>query len=124
MGADLEGFGRAVTEIQRCVGASFQAVQGAAFMSPLVEDLITELLAGGAAGAGQSSWGPAVYGFVEGDAAARALAGRIERRLAGRGLVLPVAFDNTGARAWRADAGPPTAATSQPTPAERRVSRG
>ena len=81
------------------------------------------MLAGGAAGAGQSSWGPAVYGFVEGDAAARALAGRIERRLAGRGLVLPVAFDNTGARAWRADAGPPTAGVSQPTPADRLFNR-
>ncbi|HEX7088631.1 MAG TPA: beta-ribofuranosylaminobenzene 5'-phosphate synthase family protein [Longimicrobiales bacterium] len=121
--ADLEGFGRAVTEIQRCVGASFQAVQGATFMNPLVEDLIAELLAGGAAGAGQSSWGPAVYGFVEGDAAARALAGRVERRLAGRGLVLPVAFDNAGARAWRAEAGPPTARVSQPAPADRLLNR-
>jgi len=121
--ADLEGFGRAVTEIQRCVGESFEAVQGATFMHPLVDELIAEMLAGGAAGAGQSSWGPAVYGFVEGDAAARALAGRIERRLAGRGLVLPVAFDNTGARAWRADAGPPTAGVSQPTPADRLFNR-
>jgi beta-ribofuranosylaminobenzene 5'-phosphate synthase len=121
--ADLEGFGRAVTEIQRCVGASFQAVQGATFMHPLVEELIAELLTGGAAGAGQSSWGPTVYGFVEGDAAARALAARVERRLGGRGLVLPVAFDNVGARAWRAEAGPPAARVSQPPPPDRLISR-
>jgi len=115
---DLEGFGRAVTEIQRCVGESFAAVQGATFMHPLVEELIAEMLAAGAAGAGQSSWGPSVYGFVKGDAAARDLAGRIARRLGGRGLVLPVAFDNTGARAWRgrAEAGAPAARVSQPAP--------
>ena len=121
--ADLEGFGRAVTEIQQCVGESFEAVQGATFMHPLVEELIAEMLAGGAAGAGQSSWGPTVYGFVEGDAAARALADRIERRLAGRGRVMAVAFDNTGARAWRAEAGAPTARVSQPAPADRLLNR-
>lgn len=115
---DLEGFGRAVTEVQRCVGDSFAAVQGATFMHPLVEELIADMLAGGAAGAGQSSWGPTVYGFVNGDAAARALAGRIERRLAGRGLVLSVAFDNTGARAWRGGEQPSSApgVSSDPPP--------
>ncbi len=121
---DLEGFGRAVTEVQRCVGDSFAAVQGATFMHPLVEELIADMLAGGAAGAGQSSWGPTVYGFVNGDAAARALASRIERRLAGRGLVLTVAFDNTGARAWRGTkASPPPAGVSLPTPQDHLPSR-
>ncbi|HET9986595.1 MAG TPA: beta-ribofuranosylaminobenzene 5'-phosphate synthase family protein [Longimicrobiales bacterium] len=95
---DLAGFGRAVTEMQRLVGEVFRSVQGAPFAHPLVRELIDELLAGGAAGAGQSSWGPAVYGFVEGDAAARALAARVEARLGGRGLVLATGFDNAGAR--------------------------
>ncbi|MBX6364582.1 MAG: hypothetical protein IRZ00_12005 [Gemmatimonadetes bacterium] len=102
--ADLAGFGRAVTEVQRRVGEMFRDVQGAPFAHPLVRELIDEMLAGGAAGAGQSSWGPAVYGFVEGDAAARALAARVEKRLGGRGLVVATGFDNAGAR-WVRKAG-------------------
>lgn len=98
--ADLEGFGRAVTEVQRLVGECFQAAQGGTFADPLVGELIDDLLAWGAAGAGQSSWGPTVYGFVEGEEAARRLARRVRERLDGRGVVGSVAFDNTGARCW------------------------
>ena len=78
-------------------------VQGERFAHAVVNDLIEELLAGGAAGAGQSSWGPAVYGLVRGAEAAQRLARRAEERLAGRGVVLATAFDNTGARCWAGD---------------------
>lgn len=95
--ADLEGFGQAVTAIQWRVGEMFRPVQGSPYADPLVEALIEAALAGGAAGAGQSSWGPTVYAFVDGDAAAERLAARIERRLGGRGRVFTTAFDNHGA---------------------------
>jgi beta-RFAP synthase len=101
---DLPSFGSGLTAMQRLVGEMFQPVQGDRFAHPLVAELIDELLAGGAAGAGQSSWGPAVYGLVEGEEAARRLARRVEDRLGGRGLVLATGFNNRGARCWTAGA--------------------
>ena len=71
---DLAAFGSGLTEVQRLVGEMFRPVQGERFAHPLVAELVDELLAGGAAGAGQSSWGPAVYGLVRGEEAARSLA--------------------------------------------------
>ena len=97
---DLTTFGFGLTEIQRLVGEMFRPIQGEHFAHPLVAEVVAELLAGGAAGAGQSSWGPAVYGLVRGDEAARSLARRVEDRLEGRGVVLATAFNNRGARCW------------------------
>jgi beta-ribofuranosylaminobenzene 5'-phosphate synthase len=103
---DLTAFGSGLTEIQRLVGEMFRPVQGQRFAHSLVAELIDELLAGGAAGAGQSSWGPAVYGLVQGEEAARRLARRVENRLGGRGVVLATGFNNRGARCWTVDAPP------------------
>lgn len=97
---DLATFGAGLTQIQRLVGEMFRPAQGERFAHTVVNELIQELLAGGAAGAGQSSWGPAVYGLVRGEDAAQRLARRAAERLAGRGVVLATAFDNTGARCW------------------------
>lgn len=99
---DLQGFGRGVTAVQLCVGEMFRAVQGERFAHSLVAELVDLLLAEGAAGAGQSSWGPTVYGVVRGDEDAQRLADRIRTHLAGRGSVLVTSFDNKGARCWRA----------------------
>jgi len=90
---DVEEFGAALTRVQQLVGDSFAAVQGGRF-HPRANGLVDALLAAGAAGAGQSSWGPAVYGLAGSEAAARELAGR----MAGEGTVEIVAFDNDGAR--------------------------
>jgi beta-ribofuranosylaminobenzene 5'-phosphate synthase len=100
---DLPAFGAGLTELQRLVGEMFQPAQGERFAHAVVRELIDELLAGGAAGAGQSSWGPAVYGIVSGEETAKRLARRVEAHLAGRGLVLATAFDNAGARFWTGD---------------------
>jgi predicted sugar kinase len=56
----------------------------------------------GAAGVGQSSWGPAVYGLVRGDEAAQALAARVREAMGARGAIYTGAFANAGARVWRA----------------------
>jgi beta-RFAP synthase len=101
---DLTTFGSGLTEVQRLVGEMFRPVQGERFAHALVTELVDELLAGGAAGAGQSSWGPAAYGLVRGEEAARSLARRVEDRLEGRGVVLATSFNNRGARCWTADA--------------------
>ena len=87
---DVEEFGAALTRVQQLVGDSFATVQGGRF-HPRAAALVEALLDAGAAGAGQSSWGPAVYGIVGSEAAGRELAGRRRsRRRRGR-----------RARSWR-----------------------
>ena len=51
----------------------------------------------GAAGAGQSSWGPAVYGIVGSEDEGRSLARRLEADVGAGGRVEVVPFDNDGA---------------------------
>jgi beta-RFAP synthase len=95
---DLAAFGRALTELQRRVGEVFAPVQGSPFASVDAAALIARLLDAGAAGAGQSSWGPTVYGIVDGDDAARRLEARAREWLGGRGRTFATAFDAAGAR--------------------------
>jgi beta-ribofuranosylaminobenzene 5'-phosphate synthase len=94
---DISEFGAALTHVQRLVGESFASVQGGVF-HPRAGALVDALLRHGAAGAGQSSWGPAVYGIVGDEQAGRELARRMETELAGGGRVELVSFDNGGAR--------------------------
>jgi beta-ribofuranosylaminobenzene 5'-phosphate synthase len=93
---DIEEFGAALTHVQELVGDAFAAVQGGRF-HPRAGALVEALLRHGAAGAGQSSWGPAVYGIVGCEAAGRELARRMEGELGGAGSVELVSFDNRGA---------------------------
>jgi beta-ribofuranosylaminobenzene 5'-phosphate synthase len=94
---DLRTFGRALTEIQQINGRWFAAAQGDTFAPGLPRTLIDLMLAGGAAGAGQSSWGPAVYGIVDGKVAADALADRVGAALGSEGTVYSGPFPRTGA---------------------------
>jgi beta-ribofuranosylaminobenzene 5'-phosphate synthase len=94
---DLSEFGGALTQVQRLVGESFASVQGGVF-HPRAAPLVDALLRFGAAGAGQSSWGPAVYGVVGDEQTGRELARRMEDELDGGGRVELVGFDNGGAR--------------------------
>jgi beta-RFAP synthase len=98
---DLAGFGSALTAIQQVTGAWFAPSQGGIFAPGLGPELIERMAGWGALGVGQSSWGPAVYGLVEGDERGRALAERVAGFLAGRGLVFEGGFARHGARlAW------------------------
>ena len=57
--ADCTSFGAAISEIQRRVGDYFAPLQGGRrFTSPAVAAVLQRLSAAGAAGVGQSSWGP------------------------------------------------------------------
>jgi beta-ribofuranosylaminobenzene 5'-phosphate synthase len=94
---DLTEFGAALTRVQRLVGESFATVQGGVF-HPRAGPLVDALLRLGAAGAGQSSWGPAVYGVVGGEQEGLELVRRMDAELAGGGRVELVRFDNRGAR--------------------------
>ncbi|HEX5619497.1 MAG TPA: beta-ribofuranosylaminobenzene 5'-phosphate synthase family protein [Solirubrobacteraceae bacterium] len=96
---ELDEFGAALTRIQELVGDSFAAAQGGRF-HPRAAPLVDALLRFGAAGAGQSSWGPTVYGVVGSEAAGRELARRMEDEV-GDGSVDVVPFDNRGAQVER-----------------------
>lgn len=56
--ADCHRFGEAITRIQEHIGDYFAPVQGGRFYSDAVARVVTELHNAGAAGIGQSSWGP------------------------------------------------------------------
>jgi beta-RFAP synthase len=97
---DVEEFGGALTRVQQLVGDAFASVQGGRF-HPRAGALVDALLRGGAAGAGQSSWGPTVYGVVGSEAAGRELVRRMEDVAGGDARVELVPFDNRGARVER-----------------------
>ena len=61
---DLTAFGAALTEVQQITGGWFAAAQGGAFASGPTRELVERMTEFGAAGVGQSSWGPTVYGLV------------------------------------------------------------
>ena len=98
---DLAAFGRALTEIQCINGRWFAPAQGGAFAPGASAGLVERMGEWGAAGVGQSSWGPAVYGIVAGDEAAAALSERARAALGADGAVYASAFSSDGARVWR-----------------------
>jgi beta-ribofuranosylaminobenzene 5'-phosphate synthase len=103
---DIGSFGAALSEVQRITGAWFAPQQGGVFAPGPGETLIRRLAEWEAAGVGQSSWGPAVYGLVDGEAAGRALAIRCREFLGGSGQVFEGGFARSGARIGHG--GPPS----------------
>jgi beta-RFAP synthase len=99
--ADLESFGRALSEIQEVTGRWFAPAQGGTFASGPVRALVKQLAEWGAAGVGQSSWGPTVYGIVDGDDAAARLVNRAKGVIGASGRVFAGPFRSEGARVWR-----------------------
>lgn len=95
--ADLPDFGAALAEVQHVTGTWFAASQGGAFAPGPTAQLIARFREVGAAGVGQSSWGPAVYGLAEGDGAAERLAGIAKEQVGTDGLVVSGPFANRGA---------------------------
>lgn len=102
--ADLPSFGAALTEVQRVTGAWFAPQQGGIFAPGPSERLVRRMAGWGAAGVGQSSWGPAVYGLVASETAGRALAASTASELGVDGRVFEGGFAAAGARVWRAEA--------------------
>jgi beta-ribofuranosylaminobenzene 5'-phosphate synthase len=75
---DIEEFGSALTAIDRKTGLYFESVQGGIYGESEAAGTIDVMLRAGAFGAGQSSWGPAVYGLVD-----EARLGRVESEVRG-----------------------------------------
>ena len=104
LSGDIEEFGGALTEIQHEVGSMFAAEQGGVF-HPRAAPLVEALVALGVGAVGQSSWGPTVYGIVDGPEPAAEVAARL-RDVAGAGTeVRVVDFDRRGVRIARGGSG-------------------
>jgi beta-RFAP synthase len=72
--ADIGAFGAALTEVQEIVGGHFAAAQGGTpWTNPAVGRLTKKLAQAGAAGIGQTSWGPTGFAFTHSEAAAQRL---------------------------------------------------
>lgn len=97
---DIANFGQALTHIQCMVGDCFASAQGGRFAAPILEKLVDFLLANGAAGAGQSSWGPTVYGLIQGKEQGQKLKQDVQTYLdeLGGGQAFCVQPNNRGAR--------------------------
>ncbi len=100
-GADLPAFGAALAEVQHITGGWFAPAQGGVFAPGESGELVQRLREWGAAGVGQSSWGPAVYGIVGDAAESQALAERVRAVLGPGGVVFEGGFSSGGARVWR-----------------------
>ena len=100
--ADIESFGAALSEIQEMTGRWFASAQGGTFAPGPTETLVRRMAHWGARGVGQSSWGPAVYGIVDGEDAGARLAAQVRDMLGPGGHVYEGPFRSDGARVWRA----------------------
>ncbi len=61
---DFNTFTKALSTIQALTGEYFSKYQGGLFAYDVCEELATLMVEGGIRGVGQSSWGPAIYGFT------------------------------------------------------------
>tara|TARA_B100001971_G_C18250002_1_gene577413 strand:- start:535 stop:1500 length:966 start_codon:yes stop_codon:yes gene_type:complete len=97
---DISSFGSALTDLQIMTGESFSSVQGGKFAGGTVSETVRFLLDEGAYGAGQSSWGPTVYGLVEGRSEAENLLAKVQMFLDSNsgGYAFYTQADNYGAK--------------------------
>lgn len=97
--ADCQEFGEAVYEYNLLVGECFAGVQGGPYTDPRIGELVSFIRRQGVPGAGQSSWGPAVFAVAASPDQADALARRIRERFGwGEDEVVVTRANNQGAR--------------------------
>ncbi len=104
LAGDIKEFGVALTEIQREVGSIFAAQQGGVF-HPSSAPLVEAMHALGLDAVGQSSWGPSVYGIVDGPERAARVADQLRDELGSGTDVGVVDFDRRGAWVQRSASG-------------------
>lgn len=63
---DIVEFGKGLTEVDTWTGRFFHEAQGGTYRERLAASAVQTLLDAGAYGVGQSSWGPCLYGLVDG----------------------------------------------------------
>ena len=83
---DIKSFGSSLTAIQELVGKSFSQYQEGSYHSKASEAIVQFLLKNGATGSGQSSWGPTVYGIVDGKKGSEELKGKVGSFMRAKGF--------------------------------------
>jgi beta-RFAP synthase len=104
LAGDIDEFGVALTQIQREVGSMFAAQQGGVW-HPRAAPVVDALLGLGVGAVGQSSWGPSVYGIVDGPERAADVAERLRVAVGASTDVKVVDFDRRGASIARGGSG-------------------
>ncbi|MDX2264278.1 MAG: hypothetical protein NW215_04845 [Hyphomicrobiales bacterium] len=80
---DIDGFGRAIGELQRRMGDYFAPHQGGRrFTSPRVAEVLAWLEAHGVHGLGQTSWGPTGFAFLSSSEHAHSVSEAAKKRFA------------------------------------------
>ena len=96
---DFAAFCAEVGHLQARMGAYFGPLQGGSITSPRVADTLDWLHAQGAAGLGQSSWGPTGFAFAESKDTGEALLAAVRERAPDSGLRFELAQGrNEGAK--------------------------
>lgn len=98
---DIGLFGDAITRLDTMFGDYWKKIQGGTYTHPRIEECVNHLLDIGAYGAGQSSWGPALYGLAKGEKQANKLLEEMNRFLNSDGNIgsaFVTCVDNTGAQ--------------------------
>ncbi len=97
---DIEAFGESMTAMDSMFGDYWVKIQGGRYGHPRIEEGVNHLLAEGAYGAGQSSWGPAYYGLAESESHAVRLRDGLQAMLdeTGGGDAFYSRPDNKGAQ--------------------------
>ena len=80
--ADVQEFGKAVSEVQRMVGDHFAPAQGGRYASHKVSEVLAWLESQGVNCVGQSSWGPTGFAVVDSEISADSLLREVEARWA------------------------------------------
>jgi len=83
---DYYSFARALTKLQVLTGEYFSKYQGGIYCCDESKELVNIMEKMGVLGVGQSSWGPAVYGFVNGSGRANHVASEIARLINETGI--------------------------------------
>ncbi|ADI32466.1 beta-ribofuranosylaminobenzene 5'-phosphate synthase family protein [Staphylothermus hellenicus] len=101
---DPKTFGRAIYKIQLLTGKYFSKYQDSIFCCEEAEYIINSLMRNGVYGAGQSSWGPTVYGIIDYRKKALRTLSRVKQELYHRDIEADYYISqvsNTGARVSR-----------------------
>ena len=91
---DIASFGEGITIIQNRVGDFFSSIQGGRFLSSEVSDILEYAANNGAAGIGQSSWGPTGFAIMENEAGAL----QLHKQLLDRSVAEGIRFEICQAR--------------------------
>ncbi len=98
---DIALFGDAMTKLDTMFGDYWKKIQGGTYSHPRIGECVDHLLENGAYGAGQSSWGPALYGLADSEKQANQLLSAMNEFMnegENTGSSFITSVDNTGAK--------------------------